>query len=423
MVSPQTWKEARMHVLMVTNAVAPDKLGGLERYVAELSSELVHQGHLVTVIARRTSIEQSPVEQLPNTVRVRRYDIPSKRDPFFVLKYPILVVTGVRRALREAISQSGSQATIIHGHFPLPMVYPFLRKLPYIYTCHAPVYKEILDERLESYPLPAAIQRVSVAVFKAVERRIIGNARQVVTLSEFVRSEVTDLTAKRPESIARIPGGLDTTWFSPGVMPTVPGDPTSGPNLFTARRLVRRTGVEELIRAMPLILERKPYATLTIAGDGPLREHLQDVLEELDLREAVQMVGRVSDAVLRDWYRRADIAVTPTRNLEGFGLSTVEAMACGTVPLVTPVAANQEVVGEISALLVAPAADANGIAEGVLRLWEAPDFLSIRASVRRVVHPRLGWSDVSRQYLRIYREVLETNSGPHVSKGMSIENT
>ena len=397
-------QSSQMHIVMVTNVVAPDKLGGLERYVGELSAEIVRQGHLVTVVSKKTSELQPLQEVFADGVKVQRYEVPSKRDPLFAIKYPFFVVTGVRRAIRAAMAHGDAGSTIVHGHFPLPMMYPLLRRMPYVYTCHAPVYKEILDERQDSYRLPAIVQDAFICTFKAVERLTIGSAERVVTLSQFVCNEVVELTSKHPESITRIPGGLDTSWFSPDSRLET-REPAKGPRLFTARRLVSRTGVEELIRAMPLILKQEPDARLTVAGDGPLRERLQYTIEELGLRETVQLLGRISDADLRDWYRRADIAVTPTRNLEGFGLSTVEAMACGAVPLVTPVAANPEIVGKLSSLLVAPGADARGIADGVLKLWQAPAYTSIRASVRSEVHPRLGWPEVCRQYLDLYQDV------------------
>ena len=51
---PQPARRVRMKVLMVTNAVAPDKLGGLERYVRELAATLVRKGHDVTTLSKRT---------------------------------------------------------------------------------------------------------------------------------------------------------------------------------------------------------------------------------------------------------------------------------------------------------------------------------------------------------------------------------
>ena len=198
-----------------------------------------------------------------------------------------------------------------------------------------------------------------------------------MTLSQFVSQEVCDLTRQNPDTITRIPGGLDTRWFSPLNWGRGPCGQSPGPLIFTARRLVSRTGVEELLRAMPLIFEHAPTAKLAVAGDGPLRPRLQQVIMELGLGHSVSLLGRISEVELREWYRKADIAVTPTRNLEGFGLSTVEAMACGTVPLVTPVAANPEVVSRVSPLLIAPGVDARGIADGIMALWTSAEFESL----------------------------------------------
>jgi glycosyltransferase involved in cell wall biosynthesis len=401
----------RLHILMLTNVVAPDKLGGLERYVRELSAELVRQGHKVTVLSKRTQDSQLAEEQCADGVRVVRYNVPSKRDPLFVLKYPYRVIRGVSSALRAERGSTSVAPTVIHGHFPLPVVCAMAFRLPYIYTCHAPVYKEILDERADSYRLPRWMRGAFVESFKMVERLVISSAAQVVTLSDFVAGEVVELTGQPASNIARIPGGLDTGWFRPDSK-TVHQEPSSGPILFTARRLVSRTGVEELINAMPMILERYPSAKLAIAGDGPLKARLHGAVREQQLSGSVSFLGRVSEAELRSEYRRADIAVTPTRNLEGFGLSTVEAMSCGTVALVTPVAANPEVAGRLSPLLVAPSPDPQGIAEGVLALWESPDFQPLRASVRSAVHPRLSWPEVCRSYLGLYSEVSGADRGP-----------
>lgn len=401
-----TGKPDHMHVVMITNVVAPDKLGGLERYVRELSRQLVRQGNAVTVISKMTSPDQSHVEAGQDGVKIMRYSVPPKDDRLFAVKYPYYVAKGVRETLGAALAAGSPAQTIVHGHFPLPMLPLLMKGIPYVYTCHAPVYKEILDERQGSYRLPRWAQGALVRVFKYAERFVLKRATRVVTLSRFVSREVCALTKLDPDTILQIPGGLDTDWFSPS-----PGTVAEGlreapaPLIFTARRLVSRTGVEELLRAMPLILDREPGTRLAIAGDGPLRPRLQQVLEELDLEHAVSILGRISELELRDWYRKADIAVTPTRNLEGFGLSTVEAMACGTVPLVTPVGANPEIVGQLSPILIAPGLDARGIADGIISLWHSTEYESLRSSVRTAVHPQLSWPSVCNEYLSLYRDV------------------
>lgn len=74
------------HVIMVTNAVAPDKLGGLERYVRELSAGLVAAEASVTVIAKRTAPEQPDEERGADGVLIRRFDPPRKTDPLFAVR-------------------------------------------------------------------------------------------------------------------------------------------------------------------------------------------------------------------------------------------------------------------------------------------------------------------------------------------------
>lgn len=395
------------HVVMVTNAVAPDKLGGLERYVRELSAALVRVGTTVTVVAKRTDAAQPLVEDGEDGVRLRRYVPPSKSDPLFGVRYPLAVTRGVDRAMRAALADAGARRAIVHGHFPVPMLGLTTRRVPYVYTCHAPVYKEVLSERRGSYFLPAPVQKAAVAGLRAAEQRVIHRAHTLIALSDFVRSEVAELSPLAADRVVRIPGGLDTDWFSPD--DAVRGGSSDEVVLFTARRLVERTGVDRLVRAMPHVLAREPRARLVVAGAGPLRAELERDIDRWGLRDRVRLLGRVSEVELRDWYRRADLAVTPTAALEGFGLSTVEALACGTPAFVTPVGANPEVVRGLSPRLIARGAGAGEMARGILELLTSDELPAIRARARDFVHPALGWSAVVDAHAELYDRMPATS--------------
>lgn len=389
------------HVVMITNVVAPDKLGGLERYVRELSDHLVSSGAQVTVISKRTQPQQAEDESLPSGLRILRYKGPSKSNPFFALAYPILVTSRVQAAIRKAVQETeAGRRVVLHAHFPIPALALALTRQRYIYTCHAPVHKEIVPERQGSYLLPKATQHIAVNGVRKLERFVLRKAGTIVTLSDFVRHEVGALHSKAMTRVQRIPGGLDTTWFTPAEE-----TPTRSPanlTVFTARRLVERTGVENLVKAMPEILIHLPELKLYIAGSGPRESAIRQLIATNHLENAVTLLGRIPEEALRDWYRRADIAVTPTKELEGFGLSTAEALACGTPALVTPVGANPEVVDGLSHLLVAADAGPSGIAEAVVRLGTSADLLQIRSRSRSHVHPRFGWSAVVESHLRMY---------------------
>ncbi|BAJ75159.1 glycosyltransferase [Microbacterium testaceum StLB037] len=392
------------HVVMVTNAVAPDKLGGLERYVRELSRGLVAVGGSVTVVTKRTAAEQPDHERGEDGVRVRRYSPPAKSDPLFAARYPFDISRGVRAQVSLAVRDGAGRRVVLHGHFPVPMLGPALRRTSFVYTCHAPVYRELLSERRGSYALPRPLHNAAVQGLRAAERHVLRRAHALVTLSEFVRAEVATLDRAAGERVALIPGGLDTTWFSPAATPAAvshaPADTEI--TLFTARRLVERTGVDRLVEAMPAILARIPGARLEIAGSGPLGAAIADRVRELGLSERVRLLGRISEEDLRDAYRRADLAITPTVALEGFGLATAEALACGTVVVVTPIGANPEVVRDLSPHFIARSASPRDIAEAVVDALNLPDIDGLRSRARSHVHPRWAWPSVVDAHLELY---------------------
>lgn len=393
------------HVIMVTNAVSPDKLGGLERYVRELSAGLVAAQASVTVIAKRTAPEQPDEEHGADGVLIRRFDPPRKTDPLFAVRYPLDAVRGVHDRIARAVRDGGTRRVLLHGHFPVPMIEPALSRTPYVYTCHAPVHRELLSERRGSYALPAPFRRAAVGGLRHAERHVLRRAHTVVTLSAFVRSEVATLDRRTGARVVQIPGGLDTEWFRPdGDAPARRIDRLS-PVLFTARRLVERTGVDALVDAMPSVLSRIPGARLHIAGSGPLGETLAQRIADLDLGSRVELLGRIPEEELRERYRQADLAITPTTALEGFGLSTAEALACGTVAVVTPIGANPEVVDGLSPALVARSAAPTDIADAIVRILDDPDLDALRDRARDHVHPRWSWPAVVERHLDLYRRV------------------
>lgn len=400
-----------LHIVMLTNVVAPDKLGGLERYVRELADRLALKGAQVTVISKRVKPGDEVRELSPSGVRIIRYDGPSKKNPLFAIAYPLVTARGVNRAIREAQNENeAGRKPVIHCHFPVPALVPAVLRRTYVYTCHAPVYKEILPERQGSYALPGRVQSLAVRALRFAERMVLRRARQVVTLSAFVKGEVSDLDPSVGARVQLIPGGLDTTWFSPAE--TAVSRDGKGPVLFTARRLVDRTGVENLVKAMPSIIRRIPDLQLYVAGSGPRESAIRDLIDANELHNCVTLLGRVSDESLRDWYRSADLAVTPTKDLEGFGLSTAEALSCGTPALVTPVGANPEVVDGLSPLMVASGADPEGIANAVVELCSSSELAAIRRNARSHVHPRYSWEAVVDRHLEVYEQVATTDRVP-----------
>jgi glycosyltransferase involved in cell wall biosynthesis len=385
-------------VLLLSNGITPDHLGGLQRYVRELAAALVRAGADVTVVARRKD-DALPLRELAEDgVRIARFAGPSKASPLYAAQYPLAAGRAALAALAEHPDH------VVHTHFPL-QAFPLLlrRRRPFLHTFHAPVHREIAGERQGSYALPAPLERGLIAASRAAEAAMVRRATRIVTLSAFMRAEVQALDQRAAERVTLVPGGVDTSWFAPGSAQVArPWADDNGPVLFTARRLVPRTGVRELVEAMPAVLERVPGARLAIAGAGALREELDARVAALGLGGRVALLGRISDEDLRAWYRAADLVVIPTRELEGFGLATAEALACETPVVATPAGANGELLRPLSERLVAAGTSPWDIAAVVVSALGDPALLAdVSARARAHVHPAMGWDMIAARHLEL----------------------
>jgi glycosyltransferase involved in cell wall biosynthesis len=141
------------------------------------------------------------------------------------------------------------------------------------------------------------------------------------------------------------------------------GWPLDVPVLFTLRRLVRRMGLDRLVRAVSILRQRGQKLQLIIGGAGPLRRELEQLVQTLDLGDSVRFLGRVADADLPRMYAACDAFVLPTADLECFGLIALEAMACGRPVLATPVAAIPEVMCNFEEQWLSASADEGAIAD------------------------------------------------------------
>lgn len=393
-----------MRVALVTNTV--NKSGGLERYVSELAGALSALGVNVTLVGKRLD-PALPVNELrADGVRVVRTPVPSKSDPTFALRYPFVIALGAWRAVRGLAPD-----TIVHGHFAVPMLPFALTRRSYLLTFHAPVYRELLSERQGSYVLPGFVQGAAVAALREAERLVVRSARAITVLSEFMRSELALLSAPAATGARLLPGGIDTRRFSPGPTERPAWAERADPLLFAARRLAPRTGVTELIEAMPAILAAYPNALLAVAGTGGEESRARAAVERLGLGSRVLLLGRVSDEELVRCYRSADLSIMPTQELEGFGLATAEALACGTPVVGTPVGATPEILAPLDPRLVTADRSAPSIARGVIVVLSDPTLLDrVRHGARPRVHPGMSWPTIAERFREEYARLASASA-------------
>jgi glycosyltransferase involved in cell wall biosynthesis len=235
-------------------------------------------------------------------------------------------------------------------------------------------------------------------------------AADTIVLTRYMQRELSLLAPDAAGRAEIIAGGIDSERFCPGPGIEHQFARDAEPLLFTARRLVPRTGVANLVRAMPSVLGQLPRARLAIAGDGPLREAIVELIAQLGLEDRVVLLGRVSEDDLLGWYRAASLFVLPTQELEGFGISTIEALACGTPAIGTPIGATPEILGPIDPRLLSHSGAPADLATAVVSVCSSPEMLvGLARRVRGHVVPRMTWPTVAARHLEIYER---TARGP-----------
>ena len=173
----------------------------------------------------------------------------------------------------------------------------------------------------------------------AAKRGILQRAAAITATSRFLRDATLSLVEESMD-IEVIPFGVDTEQFSPRTSPNVDVPLLIG----YAKRFAPTYGPDVLLRAMPRVLEEHPTVRLQMVGRGD-RTPYRQLAEELGVAHAVEINPAVPHDQLVKTMRRFSIFCMPSRS-ESFGVSALEAAACGLPVVASRVGGVPEVVEE-----------------------------------------------------------------------------
>jgi len=247
---------------------------------------------------------------------------------------------------------------------------------------------------------------LSFAMRRTLERAVYRRADACVVLSRAFSALLQREFGVRADRIHVIPGGVSTERFASlpdrAAARAALGWPADRPIVLAVRRLVRRTGVDRLVEAMPALRARVPNVLVLIAGEGPETAALDARIRAHGVGDAVRLLGRLPEEQLPLAYRAATLTVVPTVALEGFGLIVPESLAAGTPVMVTPVGGLPETVEDLSPAMIlqdaTPGAIATGLAEALTGARQLPDAAACAAFACE----RYDWSVVARQVATLY---------------------
>src|SRR2546422_4825505 len=167
---------------------------------------------------------------------------------------------------------------------------------------------------------------------------MISKAAVIVAISRWTAELARDVLGLLDVNVPveTVPLGTTPSQFRPGVDPSAVRTKYGmhgGPWLLTVARLQWHKGIDTVMKALPVIRARHPNARYAVAGTGELLPQFERLAQELGVGETVRFLGAVPEAELPALYNSADLYVGASRRVEllaeGFGISLVEASACG----------------------------------------------------------------------------------------------
>ena len=370
-----------MRIALVAEDYYP-QLGGIPEHVHNLALQLVARGHDVTVVSSHMAgripqdfCDQYPVRRLGRSVVVYANGGVSR----------VTVGWQLRRRL-EGLLRDG-RFDVVHVHGALTPTFGALTPraawragIPLVATFHS------------WFPRSGAYR-----LLRPHFQRLLSLHAATIAVSQ----PVADAHARYLDAPWEIiPNGVDTDYFHPNGRGALTPASTD-PRLLYLHRLEPRNHLETLLAAMPTVLRRYPGATLTVAGEGPWGGYYR--WRARGLRSSVRFVGRVEDRPRR--YRSADLFLCPTMRA-GFGITLLEAMACGTPMIVADNAGFRALINGGAEAVVVPHDQPAAWAETAIALFGDPERREgmVRAGQAKVED--YSWRRVAARVLEVYRRVV-----------------
>ena len=162
------------------------------------------------------------------------------------------------------------------------------------------------------------------------------HANRVIANSEYTRDELLKMGVEQ-DNITIVYPGVDVERFRPGLpcddLKQMIGLRPEGKLILSVGRLQRRKGFDQVIQAMPAILESGLDVHYAMIGIGEDADYLGNLAQRLHVADRVHSLGHVSSEDLPRWYNACDVFAMPNREIngdtEGFGMVFIEAAACG----------------------------------------------------------------------------------------------
>ena len=319
--------------------------GGAEVHLQEILKRIARKGHHITLLC--SGYPGCRKDEVVGDLRIVRRG--SRLNFNFVAPFAL-----------KSLLHEGNWDIIIEDINKIPFFTPLYHKLPLLavipHLFSDSVFKEI------NFVLGLYIYLSEKPI------RWVYEGSQIMVISESTKE---DLIKRRlpPDDIHVVHCGIDHRHYY--CDPAVNKDPV--PTVIYLGRLKKYKSVDHLLRAFALVVKDMPEARLTIVGEGDFKGNLMDLAHQLLLEDKIEFTGFVSENEKVRRLQKAWVAVYPSLK-EGWGLTNIEANACGTPVIASNVPGLKDSVVPGKTGLLYEYGDVPGLSECLIKILSDKDY-------------------------------------------------
>ena len=357
--------------------------GGVQECVFAIQKELTARGHIAKII---TPLPRDVTDEDRHNESVVFVGTSANvKSPFHTTaQVSVSLDNNQMNARLEA-----EQFDVLHFHEPWV---PIMSRQ--LLTQSGAVNVATFHAKLPETVMSKTIEKVITPYTKSVLKYIDSFTAVSDAAAQYVRT-VTD------EPISIVPNGIDLKKFK-----VIKQRPVSdAPILSFIGRLEKRKGVKYLIKAFALYQAVNPNAELKIAGDGPDRAKLEQLVHDERI-DNVTFLGYVSEAEKQQLFEQSDLFCSPALYGESFGIVLLEAMAKGLVTIAGDNPGYAAVMEGRGALSLVNPQDTEQFARRIQILLEDEATRKLWRSWAHEYVKQFDYSLVVEQYLKVYKQAL-----------------